>query len=98
VIVIGVDPHKQSHTAAEPEQATGELHGERTVKARPAGFERHRLNRSGNRLLNWAEGKGRNEALRCLEHHLACGIYRTLNSSAEKMTSTTGPAVAPALT
>jgi transposase len=39
VIVIGVDPHKQTHTAAAVERATGELRGERTVSAREAGHE-----------------------------------------------------------
>jgi len=37
VIVIGIDPHKQSHTAAAVESATGELIGEQTVPATPAG-------------------------------------------------------------
>jgi transposase len=37
VIVVGVDPHKQTHTAAAVERATGELVAERTVKAREHG-------------------------------------------------------------
>jgi transposase len=37
VIVIGIDPHKQTHTAVAVERATGELVGKRTVKAREAG-------------------------------------------------------------
>jgi len=37
VIVIGIDPHKQTHTAAAVERATGELVGERTVSARERG-------------------------------------------------------------
>jgi transposase len=37
VIVIGVDPHKQTHTAAAVERGTGELVAERTVKARERG-------------------------------------------------------------
>jgi transposase len=37
VIVIGVDPHKQSHTAGAVERATGEARGERTVKAGERG-------------------------------------------------------------
>ena len=39
MIVIGVDPHKQSHTAAAVEAGTGELRGERTVRARREGHE-----------------------------------------------------------
>jgi transposase len=45
VIVIGVDPHKQTHTAAAVEQATGELRAEVTVRARLHGCEQ---------LLAWA--------------------------------------------
>jgi transposase len=37
VIVIGVDPHKQTHTAAALERATGQVRGERTVQARERG-------------------------------------------------------------
>jgi transposase len=39
VIVIGVDPHKQTHTAAAVEAAVGVLRGERTVVARQRGHE-----------------------------------------------------------
>jgi len=45
VIVIGIDPHKQSHTAVAVEQATAELRGERSVRARQRGHEQ---------LLAWA--------------------------------------------
>ena len=45
MIVIGIDPHKQTHTAAAVEQTTGELRAERTVKARARGHEQ---------LLAWA--------------------------------------------
>ena len=45
MIVIGVDPHKRSHTAAGVDRRTGELRAERTVKARMQGHEQ---------LLGWA--------------------------------------------
>ena len=45
MIVIGVDPHKQSYTAAAVASGSGELRGERTVKARRVGHEQ---------LLAWA--------------------------------------------
>jgi transposase len=45
VIVIGVDPHKQSHTACAVSSPNGELTGELTVGARQAGHEE---------LLCWA--------------------------------------------
>jgi transposase len=45
VIVIGIDPHKRSHTAAGVDGQTGELRAERTVKARMQGHEQ---------LLGWA--------------------------------------------
>jgi transposase len=37
VIVIGIDPHKRTHTAAALERATGEPRGGRTVQARERG-------------------------------------------------------------
>jgi transposase len=45
VIVVGIDPHKQTHTAVALDAATGRVLGEFTVKARTAGFDR---------LLAWA--------------------------------------------
>jgi transposase len=45
VIVIGIDPHKQTHTAVAVDRATGEVVGELTVRVRTSGFER---------LVGWA--------------------------------------------
>jgi len=45
MMVLGIDPHKKSHTAVAVEAATGELVGELTVKADRRGRER---------LLAWA--------------------------------------------
>lgn len=45
MIVIGIDPHKQTHTAVALDGSTGELLGELTLAARRPGFER---------LLEWA--------------------------------------------
>lgn len=42
---MGIDPHKQTHTAVAVEAATGRVLAELTVKARTAGFDR---------LLAWA--------------------------------------------
>ena len=42
---MGIDPHKQTHTAVALDSATGRKAGELTVKARAKGFER---------LLAWA--------------------------------------------
>jgi len=49
VITIGIDPHKDTHTAAAVEDATGQLLGELTV---PGTEEGH------NRLLAWAHELG----------------------------------------
>jgi transposase len=38
VIVLGVDPHKRSHTAVAVDAATGRVLGQRTVEVSPAGF------------------------------------------------------------
>jgi transposase len=45
VIVVGIDPHKQTHTAVAIDAATGRVMAELTVKARTPGFER---------LVDWA--------------------------------------------
>lgn len=50
MIVVGVDPHKATHTAAAIASLTGELRGELTVKARDRGHEE---------LLDWARGLDR---------------------------------------
>jgi transposase len=77
VIVIGVDPHKQSHSAAAREAATGELRDERTAKARAEG---HR------RLLAWARGLGE-ERLWALEdcRHVSLSLERFLLARGERV-------------
>jgi transposase len=77
VIVIGVDPHKQTHTAAAIDAGLGELRGERTVKARRAGHEQ---------LLEWARGLDR-ERLWALEdcRHVSVGLERFLLASGERV-------------
>ena len=45
MMVSGVDPHKQTHTAAAVDAVFGELRDERTVRARREGHEL---------LLEWA--------------------------------------------
>ncbi len=77
MIVIGVDPHKQTHTAAAVDAALGELRGERTVKARPAGHEQ---------LFEWARGLGR-ERLWALEdcRHVSVALERFLLASGERV-------------
>ena len=49
MMVLGVDPHKNSHTAVALEAATGEVRGELTVAADGRGHER---------LLAWARSLG----------------------------------------
>jgi transposase len=75
VIVIGVDPHKQTHTAAAVEQASGVLRGERTVSARQVGHEQ---------LLEWARGLD-GERLWALEdcRHVSVSLERFLLGSGE---------------
>jgi transposase len=77
VIVIGVDPHKQSHTAVAVGRGTGELVGERTVKAGPVG---HR------QMLEWARGCDR-ERLWALEdcRHVSVSLERFLLASGEQV-------------
>ena len=77
MIVIGVDPHKQSHTAAVVDERSGELRGERTVKARRQGHEQ---------LLAWARALGK-ERLWALEdcRHVSVALERLLLASGERV-------------
>jgi transposase len=77
VIVIGVDPHKQTHTAAAVEDTSAELRGERTVKARRNGHEQ---------LLVWARSLA-SERLWALEdcRHVSIALERFLLASGEQV-------------
>jgi len=77
VIVIGVDPHKQTHTAAAIERATGELRGECTAAARERGHEQ---------LLVWARALA-SERLWALEdcRHVSGGFERFLLGRGEQV-------------
>jgi transposase len=77
VIVIGVDPHKQSHTGAAVAGATGELRGEQTVKARQRGHQR---------LLTWARELDR-ERLWAVEdcRHVSGALERFLLARGERV-------------
>jgi transposase len=77
VIVIGVDPHKQSHSAAALDKRTGELRGERTVRARRVGHEQ---------LLAWARAL---DGERCFAledcRHVSVALERFLLASGERV-------------
>jgi transposase len=77
VIVIGVDPHKQTHTAAAVEATVGELLAERTVKARRQGHQQ---------LLVWGRSLG-GERLWALEdcRHVSVSLERFLIASGEQV-------------
>jgi transposase len=77
MIVIGVDPHKRSHTAAGVCQATGELREERTVSARRQGHEQ---------LLAWARALAQ-ERLWALEdcRHVSGALERFLIGRGERV-------------
>jgi transposase len=77
VIVIGIDPHKQSHTAAAVEEASGEFVGELTVPASPEGAAR---------LLAWA-GALAGEPLFALEdcRHVTRSLERFLLGRGQRL-------------
>lgn len=77
MIVIGVDPHKQSHTGAAVERASGGVRGERTVRAREHGHEQ---------LLGWARELDR-ERLWALEdcRHVSGALERFLLVRGERV-------------
>lgn len=77
MIVIGIDPHKRTHTAAMVDGGSGELRGERTVPARRCGYER---------LLEWGRTVGE-ERLWALEdcRHVSVSLERFLLASGERV-------------
>jgi transposase len=77
VIVVGVDPHKQTHTAVAVSQTSAELKGELTVKARAQGHEE---------LLAWARERG-GERLFALEdcRHVSGALERFLIGHGERV-------------
>jgi transposase len=77
VIVVGVDPHKKSHTAVAVAQKTGELIEELTVAARTRGHQE---------LLLWARGLG-DRPLFALEdcRHVSGALERYLIGHGERV-------------
>ena len=76
MIVVGIDPHKHTHTAAAVASVTGEVRGELTVKARDRGHEE---------LLAWARGLDR-DCLFALEdcRHVSGTLERFLIGRGER--------------
>jgi transposase len=77
VIVIGIDPHKRSHTAAAVERLSGELRGDKTVAAREHGQAQ---------LLLWARSLD-GERLWALEdcRHVSGSLERFLLARGERV-------------
>lgn len=75
--MIGVDPHKRSHTVAAIDASTGELGGESTVSARSSGHEQ---------LLAWARSLAE-ERLWALEdcRHVSVSLERFLIAAGEQV-------------
>lgn len=76
MIVVGIDPHKQTHTAVAIDALTGEVRGERTVRARSGGYEQ---------LVVWARAFD-DERLFAVEdcRHVSGGLERHLISRGER--------------
>jgi transposase len=77
MIVIGTDPHKQSHTAAALDARTAEQRDSLTARAREVGHER---------LLTWARALD-DERIWAIEHcrHVSGGLERFLLRSGERV-------------
>jgi transposase len=94
-LVIGVDIHKHTHTAAVVAAATGVVVTQATVPATPAGYRQLRrlADRHDGRRVWAIEGTGGSGA----------GLTRFLQAQAEQVVDWTGPsgppaAMAPSLT
>jgi transposase len=77
VITLGVDPDKQTHTAAAVRGGSAELLGELTAAARPGGYEQ---------LLEWSRGLD-NERVWAIEdcRHVSGGLERFLLARGERV-------------
>jgi transposase len=77
VIVVGVDPHKKTHTASAVSTRLGELKGEVTVQARAQGHEK---------LIQWARALDK-ERVFALEdcRHVSGALERFLISRGERV-------------
>jgi transposase len=77
VIVVGVDPHKQTHTACAVNAQLGELRSEVTVKARPQGHAK---------LIQWARALD-SERVFALEdcRHVSGALERFLIARGERV-------------
>jgi transposase len=70
VIVVGIDPHKRTHTAVAIDAQSGELIGEITVAARRRGHER---------LIRWASRLGQELRVAVEDcRHVSGGLERLL--------------------
>jgi transposase len=77
MIVIGVDPHKQTHTAAALDSATGEIRDAKTAAARTHGY---------GELLRWARALDA-ERIWAVEdcRHVSGGLERFLIARGEQV-------------
>jgi transposase len=77
VIVVGIDPHKRTHTAVAVDGSTGGEVGQLTVKARTGGH---------HRLLSWARSVDE-DLLFAVEdcRHVSGGLQRFLLARGERM-------------
>lgn len=77
MIVVGVDPHKRSHTAAAVRAITGELVGAKTVAARDNGH---------GELVRWARSLGEVVVFAVEDcRHVSGGLERFLLARAERV-------------
>jgi transposase len=75
VLIIGIDPHKATHTAAAVDDATGQLLGNLTIDARQHGFEK---------LLAWAGELGEQRRWAVEDgRHVSGGLERFLLGAGE---------------
>lgn len=77
MIVIGTDAHKQTHTCAAANSATGEIAGEKTARARKPGF---------GELLDWGRSLDQ-ERIWAIEdcRHVSGSFERFLVASGERV-------------
>lgn len=77
MMVFGVDPHKQTHTAVAADEL-GRKKAEKTVRARPEGYRE---------LISWARGLEPGQRKWAVEdvRHVASGLVRELLAAGEEV-------------
>lgn len=98
-IVVGIDAHKDTHTAVAVDEANGIQLAEIKVAARSIhriAVTQIRIHEPAKALMarKITEGKSKREALRCLKPHIARKVFNIMKDQANAATEGNQPVAA----